>query len=149
MGAVGEAGILVVNDDVVRIAQATQAELDEVARRERDTLERSVRDIRSVRPRLDLRGCAAVIVDDGIATGATMRAAVRVARADSVESVIVATPVAPPSVATELEDEADAVVCVVQPEPFGSVGRWYRHFGQVGDHEVIDLLRAAMARTAE
>jgi len=149
MGAVGEAGILVVNDDVVRIAQATQAELDEVARRERDTLERSVHDIRAVRPRLDLRGCAAVIVDDGIATGATMRAAVRVARADSVESVIVATPVAPPSVATELEDEADAVVCVVQPEPFGSVGRWYRHFGEVGDDEVIDLLRAAMARTSE
>jgi putative phosphoribosyl transferase len=74
---------------------------------------------------------------------------VRVARADSVESVIVATPVAPPSVVTDFEDEADAVVCVVQPEPFGSVGRWYRNFGEVGDDEVIDLLRAAMIRTAD
>ena len=149
MGAVGEAGILVVNDDVVRITRSTHAELEEVAGRERETLERSVENIRSVRPRLPLGGRTAVIVDDGIATGATMRAAVRVARAAEAESVMVATPVAPPSVVSELGDEADAVVCVMQPESFGSVGRWYRHFGEVSDQEVLDLLRAAMARTAE
>src|SRR4051812_29501360 len=77
MGAVGEDGILVVNDDVLRITRFSQADMDEVARRERDTLDHSVRTIRAVRPRLGLAGRVAVIVDDGIATGATMRAAVR------------------------------------------------------------------------
>lgn len=149
MGAVGESGITVVNDDVVRITQSTQAEIDEVAGRERERLERSVDNIRAIRPRLPLGGCTAVIVDDGIATGATMRAAVRVARADDASSVIVATPVAPPGVVTDLGDEADAVICVLQPGGFSSVGRWYRNFGEVGDDEVLDLLRAAMARMGE
>jgi len=149
MGAVGEDGILVVNDEVLRIAHASETDLDTVTRRERETLERSVATIRSVRPRLPLTGRAAVIVDDGIATGATMRAAIRVARANDVNSVIVATPVAPPDVVTDLDAEADAVVCVLQPESFRSVGRWYRNFDAVDDDEVIDLLVAAMARMAE
>jgi len=146
MGAVGEDGVLVVNDEVVEIIHITKADLDEVARRERDTLDRSVRSIRAVRPRVPLSGRAAVIVDDGIATGATMRAAIRVARANDVRSVIVATPVAPSDVIADLEEEADAVVCVAQPEPFGSVGRFYRHFGAIDDDEVMDLLIAGMAR---
>jgi predicted phosphoribosyltransferase len=78
-----------------------------------------------------------------------MRAAIRVARANDVNSVIVATPVAPPDVVADLGAEADAVVCVAQPASFGSVGRWYRHFDAVDDDEVIDLLMAAMARMPE
>ena len=149
MGAAGEDGILVVNHEVVEITGVSQAELDEVARRERDTLDRSVGSIRAVRPRVRLAGRAAVIVDDGIATGATMRAAIRVARANDARSVIVATPVAPREVVAALRKEADGVVCVAQPEPFGSVGRFYRQFDSIADDEVIDLLVAAMARIDE
>src|SRR4051812_34076027 len=103
MGAVSEDGIVVVNDEVLRITGVTQEGLDEVARRERDTLDHSLRTIRAVRPRLDLTGRAAVLVDDGIATGATMKAAVRVARANHARSVTVASAVAPPDVVALLE----------------------------------------------
>ncbi|HEY4607900.1 MAG TPA: phosphoribosyltransferase family protein [Ilumatobacteraceae bacterium] len=149
MGAVGEDGVVVLNEEVVQITRVSHADLDEVARRERDALDRSVRSIRAVRPRLSLVGRVAVIVDDGIATGATMRAAIRVARANDVSSVIVATPVAPRDVVAVLTKEADAVVCVAQPEPFGSVGRFYRQFGSVDDDEVIALLMEAMERKSD
>ncbi|HZX56294.1 MAG TPA: phosphoribosyltransferase family protein [Ilumatobacteraceae bacterium] len=149
MGAAGEDGILVVNHEVIEITGVSQAELADAARRERDTLDRSVGSIRAVRPRVPLAGRVAVIVDDGIATGATMRAAIRVARANDARSVIVATPVAPREVVAALGKEADRVVCVAQPQPFGSVGRFYRQFDSVADDEVIDLLVAGMARTGE
>jgi len=147
MGAVGENGAVVLNDDVVRSAQVTEAELREVESRERLELDKRLRRVRSVRPRESLVGRTAVIVDDGVATGATMRAAIRVARANGARDVIVAAPVAPPDVAEMLRSEADVVVCLAEPEPFWAVGTWYRHFEAVGDDEVVALITAAAART--
>jgi predicted phosphoribosyltransferase len=146
MGAVGENGAVVLNDDVVRGAQVTEAELREVESRERLELDKRLRRVRSVRPRESLVGRTAVIVDDGVATGATMRAAIRVARANGARDVIVAAPVAPPDVAEMLRSEADVVVCLAEPEPFWAVGTWYRHFEAVGDDEVVALITAAAAR---
>ena len=146
MGAVGENGAVVLNDDVVRSAQVTEAELREVESRERLELDKRLRRVRSVRPRESLVGRTAVIVDDGVATGATMRAAIRVARANGARDVIVAAPVAPPDVAEMLRSEADVVVCLAEPEPFWAVGTWYRHFEAVGDDEVVALITAAAAR---
>jgi predicted phosphoribosyltransferase len=147
MGAVGENGAVVLNDDVVRGARVTEAELYEVESRERQELDRRLRRVRSVRPRESLIGRSAVIVDDGIATGATMRAAIRVARANGARDVIVAAPVAPPDVVEMLRTEADVVVCLAEPEPFWAVGTWYRHFEAVGDDEVVALIAAAATRT--
>src|SRR4051812_33963970 len=149
MGAAGEDGILVVNHEVVLRTGVSQAELDDVARRERDALDRAVGSIRAVRPGLRLAGRAAVIVDAGIATGATMRAAIRVARANDARSVIVATPLAPREVVGALQKEGDNVVCVAQPQPFGSVGRFYRQFHSAAAHQGIGLLVAGMARAGE
>ena len=140
MGAVGEAGILVVNDDVVRITRSTRAELDEAAERERDTLERSVERIRSIRTRLPLGGCTAVIVDDGIATGASMLSAVRAVRAAQPALVVVAVPVGPSSACSQLSAEADDVVCATMPASFEAVGQVYADFHQVSDDEVREIL---------
>ena len=148
MGAVGENGAIVLNDDVVRSAQVTVAELREVETRERLELDDRLRRVRAVRPRESLIGRTAVIVDDGVATGATMRAAIRVARANGARDVTVAAPVAPPDVVEMLRSEADVVVCLAEPEPFWAVGTWYRHFEAVGDDEVVALIAAAATRTA-
>jgi putative phosphoribosyl transferase len=146
MGAVGENGVVVVNHEVVRAARVGDEEFAEVERRERGELERLLGSIRSTRPRHALSGCSAIIVDDGIATGATVRAAIAVARAHHTGVVIVATPVAPTDVVETLRSHADAVVCLDEPDPFGSVGRWYRDFAAVDQAEVIDLLASAMRR---
>ena len=143
MGAIGENGVVVVNDDVLQAGQIDAGVFAEVERRERTTLDGSVVVMRAVRERLDVNGCSAVIVDDGAATGATMRAAIAVARAAGARMVIAATPVAPDDVVEALRSRADGVVCLAQPHPFGSVGRWYRHFEAVTSAEVLDLLTAA------
>jgi putative phosphoribosyl transferase len=140
MGAIGENGIIIVNNDVVSATRVGNDVFGKVERREREVLDRSVSSIRAVRPRVDLGGCCAVIVDDGIATGATIRAAIQVARANDAQFVVVATPVAPAEVVETLRASADAVVCLAQPDPFGSVGRWYADFDAVSQAEVLELL---------
>lgn len=142
MGAVGEDGALVLNPGVIRAAHVDDQELRAVERRERAELERRVEIFRTVRPREPLAGRAVVIVDDGIATGATIRAAIQVARACGATTVAVAIPVAPPDVVAELRDDADTVICLEQPDPFWSVGTWYRTFDAVSSAEVVDILRA-------
>jgi len=140
MGAVGENGALVLNDDVLRYEQIAERDLGEVEARERAEIERRVAALRAVRPYEPLTGRSVVIVDDGVATGATMRAAILVARANGAKDVTVAVPVAPPDVVDMLEALADHVVCLSQPEPFSSVGTWYRDFEAVDDREVQALL---------
>lgn len=146
MGAIGEDGAMVLNDDVVRMADVTPSDVAEVAARERIELEQRLERVRAVRPRQPLHGRSAVIVDDGVATGATMRAAIRVLRVVGAGPVTAATPVAPPNAVAMLATVADRVVCLVQPEPFWAVGTWYRHFEAVDDEEVLSLLVAAAAR---
>jgi predicted phosphoribosyltransferase len=146
MGAVGENGAVVLNDDVVRSAQVTDDQMRRVESLERAELDTRLRRVREIRPHESLVGRTAVIVDDGIATGATVRAAIRVARANGARYVAVAAPVAPPDVAEMLRSEADTVVCLAEPDPFWAVGNWYRHFDAVSDDEVVALITAAMAR---
>ena len=140
MGAIGEEGVVVVNDEVVRASRVDDDAFGEVVRRERDVLDRTSAAIRAVRPREPLAGVTAVIVDDGIATGATIRAAIEVARANAVGRVVIATPVAPPEVAAALGAIADVVICLMKPERFRSVGQWYEHFGPVSQADVLELL---------
>lgn len=149
MGAIGEGGVCVLNDDVIRQARIGRRELAEVEARERSELERRAGLFRGDRARVSLEGRTAVIVDDGIATGSTARAACQVARAHGARRIVLAVPVAPPSVLAELSQVADEVVCVETPGQLRAVGQWYRDFTQSSDADVVAILhRAAPARPA-
>ena len=143
MGAIGEGGVRVENREVLQSAALGSFELDAVETRERAELERRAEQYRDGRPRLDLRGRCAVIVDDGIATGSTIRAACQVARALGAARIVVAVPVASRQASATLPDVCDQVLCVETPEPFYAVGEWYRDFSQTSDEQVVDLLRLA------
>jgi len=143
MGAVGEGGVRVINDEVVRMAEVSAPELAAVEERERVEVDRRARRFRGERPRVPVVGRTAVVVDDGIATGSTARAACRVARALGAARVVLAVPVAPPSVIAEFRREVDEVVWVECPEQLWAVGQWYRDFTQTSDEEVIALLQRA------
>ena len=142
MGAIGEGDVRVLDDALVAQAGVTPAELDAVERRERATLESRVERFRAGRKRLDLTGRTAIIVDDGIATGATATAAARVARALGAARVVIAAPVGGPD-ATRRVDGADEVICLIQPPGFHAVGSYYRDFQQTSDDEVAALLADA------
>ncbi len=140
MGAVGEDGVCVVNDDVVRREQVGADEFDTVAAHERGELERRARTFRRVRPRVPLTRRTAVIVDDGIATGTTVRAACQVAYAHGARRVVVAAPVAPPGALERLHEFADNLVVLEIPARFRAVGEFYDDFMQVPDDDVVRLL---------
>ncbi len=140
MGAVGEDGVRVLNADVLRQAGVTEARLAQVEARERAEVEERAARLRGGRPAIPLQGRTAVIVDDGLATGGTARAAVRVARERGAARVILAVPVAPPETVAALRRDADDVVAVETPEPFFAIGGWYSDFSPTSDDEVIELL---------
>jgi putative phosphoribosyl transferase len=146
MGAIGEDGVRVVNDDVVDLVGASESDFARVEERERAELERRADRFRGTTARTDLAGRVAVIVDDGIATGSTARAACRVARAHGASRVVLAVPVAAPDSVVALAGDADEIVCVVQPRWLRSVGEWYHDFTQVEDEAVVDLLQRAHAQ---
>ena len=149
MGAIGESDARVINPDVVRYAQVSEAQMAEVERRERAELQRRAQRFRGGAPHEPLAGRIAVIVDDGIATGSTARAACQVARAMGAASVLLAVPVAPPGADVGMRGDADEVICLEMPARFLAIGEWYEDFAQTSDEEVIALLRAARARQAE
>jgi putative phosphoribosyl transferase len=146
MGAIGEGGVRIVNEEIVRAAQVTDAQLAEVERRERAELERRARRFRGDRPPVPLAGRTVIVVDDGIATGSTARAACQVARAHGARRVVLATPVAPPDTVARLRGDADDLVCLESPEPFFAIGQWYADFSQTSDAEVVMLLERAAQR---
>ena len=148
MGAIGEGGVRVTNDHVVRVAGVTPSEINAVENAERVELDRRVRRLRPHGARQSLHGRTAVIVDDGVATGATARAACRVARAQGATKVVLAVPVGSPQALAELRPDADDVVCLEASDWFSSVGQGYRHFGQISDQEVVGLLATARARAS-
>lgn len=148
MGAVGEDGVRILNDTVVRMAGIDEATLAATESRERAHVEELAGRFRGGRPRLDLQGRIAIVIDDGIATGSTARAACQVARAHGAARVVLAVPVAPRSSVAELAAVADEVVCLDTPEPFFAVGQWYRNFGQTSDEEVMRLLQEAHEASA-
>jgi len=145
MGAIGEDGVRVTNHDVVRMARVTEAEIAAVEARERIELERRVALYRPRHGRVALSGRTVVVVDDGIATGATARAALAVARAHGAARVVLAVPVAADQTLWSFEEAADEIVALVRPTDLVAVGRWYRDFDQTSDEEVAALLEAANA----
>jgi putative phosphoribosyl transferase len=145
MGAVGEDGVRVLNRDVLRQAGVTETQLAAVEARERAAVEERAVRLRRGRPAIPVEGRTVVIVDDGLATGGTARAAVQVARARGADRVILAVPVAPPETVAVLRRDADDVVAVETPEPFFAIGGWYADFSPTSDEEVIELLTVAGA----
>jgi putative phosphoribosyl transferase len=143
MGAIGEDGVRVENPEVLRACGLVSLDLDAAELRERPELERRAQAYRAGRPRIDLGGKAVIVVDDGIATGSSARAACAVVRAFGARHVIVAAPVASGRAAADLSAVADAVVVVATPEPFRAVGEWYDDFTQTTDDEVVRLLSTA------
>ena len=140
MGAVARGGVRVLNEDVLRQAGVPAAVLEEVTARERAEVEARERLYRGDRPAPALAGRDAVLVDDGLATGATMRAAVAAVRALGPRRVVVAVPVAPAETVIAFGRDGIELACVHVPDDFVSVGSWYRDFGQVTDEEVIRLI---------
>ncbi|BBX61920.1 hypothetical protein MSAS_10940 [Mycobacterium saskatchewanense] len=140
MGALASGGALVLNDNVIASMRVTDEQVREVIERETAELARRERAYRGDRPVADPRGKTVILVDDGIATGASMLAAVRAVRAGQPKSIVVAVPVGASSTCRELAREADEVVCVTMPPGFEAVGQVYADFHQVGDNEVRRLL---------
>ncbi len=139
-GAIGEGGVRVIDNDVVARIGLDEATVERVTQGEREELERRVRLYRPGRPTLDLSGRTTVIVDDGVAMGGTMLAAIGVARALGAERVLAAAGVAPHDAVDRLRAAADEVLVALSPQEFSSVGEWYRDFSQVPDDEVVRLL---------
>lgn len=140
MGAVAEGGVRVFSDDVLQGLLISQEELERSAFEAETEMRRRAKLYRGERAAIALDGATAIIVDDGLATGSTARAAILAARARGAIWVVLAMPVGAPSTVEALEAEADAVVCLLEPEPMWAIGMWYRDFKQVPDHEVLRLL---------
>lgn len=148
-GAIGEGGVRVISDDIVRRSRVGKEDLAAVEHAEEAELVRQARRFRHDRPRVSLDGRTVIVVDDGIATGSTAAAACAVVRAMGAARVVLAVPVAPPDAVARLRTEADEVVCLSTPRALRSVGEWYRDFSQTSDDEVVVLLtRAAEGRVA-
>ena len=143
MGAVASGGVRVLNSEVVEQLHLPDEVIDTVTRRELQELERRERAYRGDRPFPDVQGKTVILVDDGLATGSTMRAAAESLRQQGPARLIVAVPAGFPQTCAEFRDEVDEVVCAITPEPFYAVGLWYDDFSQTTDDEVRDLLAAA------
>jgi putative phosphoribosyl transferase len=143
MGAVADGGVRVLNDDVVQQLAISEQVIAATAARETAELARRARLYRGDLPPPDVEGRVAILVDDGLATGATMRAAIAALLRQRPARIVVAVPVAAPDTCARLEREADEIVCDITPEPFVAVGHWYDDFAQTTDGEVRDLLAKA------
>ncbi len=143
MGALGEGGIRIINQQVVAMARVSPPELAAIEARERAELERRARRFRAGRPAVPIAGRTVVVVDDGIATGSTARAACRVARAQGATRVILAVPVGHSESIRSLRGDADEVICLTQPRALQAIGEWYEDFSQTTDEEVVGLLADA------
>jgi predicted phosphoribosyltransferase len=140
MGAVATGGVRVLNDDIVRGLGISEHEIDAAVARELQELARRERLYRGDRPPPDVAGRTVLLVDDGLATGATMRAAVAALRQQQPARIVIAAPTASPDTCEAIKAEADDVVCAMTPEPFFAVGHWYEDFTQTTDNEVRELL---------
>jgi predicted phosphoribosyltransferase len=143
MGAIASGGARVLNRELIRALRIPEEVLDQVTREEQRELERREREYRDGRPPIDVRGKTVILVDDGLATGSSMRAGVLALKQKEPAQVVVAVPVAPADSCQELQSVADRVVCGVTPQPFLGVGQWYEDFSQTSDVEVRELLRRA------
>ena len=140
MGALASGGIILVNRDVVEALGISQQTIDAAASREQHELERREREYRDGRSPIEVQQRTVILVDDGLATGSSMRVAATALRTKAPAQIVVAVPVASPSTCREFEGEVERVICAVTPEPFWAVGQWYRNFSQTTDEEVRELL---------
>jgi putative phosphoribosyl transferase len=150
MGAIASGGVQVLNRDLMRIAHVSQAQLEQVVAAERGELERRERLYRGDRAFPDLRGKTVILVDDGLATGSSVSAAITALRMEGPTRIVVAVPVAAPEVCDAFRDVADEIICAETPDPFHSVGMWYDDFSQTTDaevHEFLDRARLAVSHT--
>jgi len=147
MGAIASGGVRVLNDHVVAWYRPSPGELERVTAFERQELERRERAYRGDRPPLSVAGRVAILVDDGLATGASMRAAVQAAHGLGPARMVVAVPVGAPDSCRAVADVADEIICLMQPESFDAVGLWYDDFSQTPDEEVRALLAESLPAT--
>ena len=143
MGAIASGGVRVLNREVVHAAGVSLQQVEEAVERESHELERRATAYRGDRPRPEVAGRTVILVDDGLATGSTMRAAVEALKQQGAGRIVVAVPVAARQTCEELSHHVDEIVCARTPEPFYAVGLWYDDFAQTGDDEVRRLLRDA------
>ncbi len=143
MGAIASGGVRVLNEEVVEVTGVPREVIDRVAAEEKRELERREREYRGDRPPPEVEGRTVILVDDGVATGSTLRAAVQALRTRHPARVVVAIPTAPRSACEMLRREADEVVCLTSPEPFFAISPSYRNFPQLSDDEVREILRRA------
>ena len=143
MGAIATGGARVLNMDIVNSLSISEETINKVAEEEQQELERRQLAYRGDRPLPEFEGQCVILVDDGLATGATMRAAVAALRQQQPARIVVAVPIAPPDTVARLQREVDEVICLETPEPFMAIGRWYQSFPQTSDDEVQDLLSRA------
>lgn len=143
VGAIASGGVRVLNEDVMRALPNADQLIESVMAKETIELERREQTYREGRPAPDLRDCIVILVDDGLATGATMRAAVAALRQRGVAKIVVAAPVGAPDTCREFEHEVDEIVCAIAPEFFQAVGQYYEDFSQTSDEEVRELLSSA------
>jgi putative phosphoribosyl transferase len=148
MGAIAMGGIRVLNDDIVKLLHIEPGEIEAVAAQEERELARRDRLYRGARPRPNVKGCMVILVDDGLATGATMRAAIAALRRQEPERIVVAVPVAAAQTCREFAGEVDELVCCSTPEPFYSVGFWYDNFSQAPDQEIREMIERAVPSPA-
>jgi predicted phosphoribosyltransferase len=144
MGAIASGGVRVLNNEIVRELHIPDSIIQSVVAEEQQELERRERLYRGNRPPPDPCGRIVILVDDGLATGATMLAAIQALRQQQPASIVVAVPTAPPDTCAALRAEADEVICAITPEPFYGVGLWYQDFSQTTDQEVGALLDKSM-----
>jgi putative phosphoribosyl transferase len=144
MGAIASAGVRVLNRDVVEGLGIPDWTIEEVTQQEQGELERRERQYRGERPPLEVRGKTVILVDDGLATGSTMRAAAAALRKAGAARIVVAVPVASRATCDQLREEGYDVICATTPEPFFAVGQWYKDFNQTTDEEVRELLDRAV-----
>jgi putative phosphoribosyl transferase len=149
MGAIASGGVRVLNEDVVYALPDAQSIVEMVTAIEREELKRRELTYRAGRPPSDLRGRTVILVDDGLATGATMRAAAAALRQQGAAKIIVAVPVGAPTTCREIRDEVDDILCLHTPVSFMGVGQYYEDFSQTSDEEVRELLAAPAARGPE
>ena len=143
MGAIATGGVRVLNDDVVEYLRIPSGVIDSVAADELQELERRERAYRGNRPQPEVRGKTVILVDDGLATGSTMRAAAAALRQQNPARIVVAVPVSAPETCDEYRMGVDEIICAATPKRFRAVGKWYEDFSQTTDEEVHDLLEQA------